>query len=283
MTYSPAGGAPERTFCQDCQEPVRLSCSCPLGRAARAEWAQVGQDRSQVAADQTTARTNPIIAEAAHRLGGTPGKIAHAVVPRSSVEMSFLPEERRDAFVAHLDEIIAEAFDEEGDLMLEEPEMFEDRETIEPADPMAVTLTCIACRGHCCRNGADRMAFLTMEMMVYYRLRDPEITNEEIREDYLAYLPELTQTDSCVYHGDMGCTLPRQLRANLCNTWRCAGQKKMVEEVAAKGAARALAVALIDDHSAYPNAGDSVHLVATVGPGDRVAVIDDIPAPALKP
>jgi hypothetical protein len=249
----------------------------------RDRWVKSRQDKMRTSPNQTARRVTPILDAATHTLGGTPDTIAHAIVPRSIVEMSFLPEERREEFTEHLDEIIAEAFDEEGELMLEEPEMFENRDEIEPADPMAVTLTCIACRGHCCHNGADQQAFLTMEMIVYYRLRDPDVTPDEIREEYLAYLPELTQTDSCVYHGDMGCTLPRQLRADLCNTWRCSGQEKMVAEVVAKGAQKAVAVAIVDNHAAFPGAGANVHAVATVASGDRIAVIDDIPAPALEP
>jgi hypothetical protein len=38
---------------------------------------------------------------------------------------------------------------------------------------------------------------------------------------YLSYLPEKTFKESCVYHTETGCSLPRDMRSHVCNDYLC--------------------------------------------------------------
>jgi type VI secretion system protein VasG len=48
----------------------------------------------------------------------------------------------------------------------------------------------------------------------------------EIVYAYFAYLPEEAVIDGCVYQTILGCTLPRWMRAEICNVYRCKGLKQ---------------------------------------------------------
>lgn len=91
---------------------------------------------------------------------------------------------------------------------------------------------CGLCRGMCCRQGADH-AFLNIVQIRRFLAEHPELTEEETVEAYIAFIPELSIEDSCIYHGERGCTLPREMRSDMCNRWLCAGLKEIRETVKA--------------------------------------------------
>jgi hypothetical protein len=94
----------------------------------------------------------------------------------------------------------------------------------EPAGLPAVVAraACSLCRGWCCRNGGDE-AFLDERALARLRLSNPEITDQAIMRIYLARVPEAVYQDSCIFHGERGCTLDRSMRADICNTYLCGG------------------------------------------------------------
>lgn len=157
-----------------------------------------------------------------------PETLIRARLPANENSLVPLPEERRAAFADN----IAFALDR----ALEDP----DRPIpVTPETPAAhagmVRGGCTACRGSCCRYGGDR-AFLYPD---HFRLllRDrPGLSREQILSEYLSRLPERAYLDSCVYHTETGCALPRELRANLCNTFLCGGLEEMIAAQPAEGA-----------------------------------------------
>jgi hypothetical protein len=89
---------------------------------------------------------------------------------------------------------------------------------------------CTACRGYCCRGGGDR-AFLTVDFFAWQMLCDPTLTKESLRSLYANRLPEFSVEDSCVFHGETGCLLPRSERSNLCNEFHCIELADSMNEV----------------------------------------------------
>ena len=54
-----------------------------------------------------------------------------------------------------------------------------------------------------------------------YRQRNPGATPEGVIEDYLSYLPAASTRDACVYQTARGCSLPREMRQDICNAYYC--------------------------------------------------------------
>jgi hypothetical protein len=140
----------------------------------------------------------------------------HAIVPLSA--------ERRAVFAANT----AFALDR----ALEEP----DRPfPVTPDTPEAhagiIRAGCAACRGACCTKGGDT-AYLYPD---HFRRLLPKWkgrTRDGILADYLSRLPGRVYEESCVYHTETGCALPRELRSNLCNTFLCGGLEDMIAAAA---------------------------------------------------
>jgi hypothetical protein len=76
---------------------------------------------------------------------------------------------------------------------------------------------CSLCKGWCCRNGDDD-AFLDDRTLARVRLAKPDMTERAVLRLYLDRVPLVAYRDSCIYHGKMGCTLERSMRANVCNS-----------------------------------------------------------------
>ncbi len=97
-----------------------------------------------------------------------------------------------------------------------------------PSDPAPVRrwlgAICAACRGDCCVAGRDR-AFLdgaTLRRQMTFH-REGERAAAEVVEAYLRRVPARSVEGSCLFHGEEGCSLPREERASICNTYECAG------------------------------------------------------------
>jgi len=76
-----------------------------------------------------------------------------------------------------------------------------------------------------------------------YFAEHPGARPRDILALYLSYLPNRNVVESCVYHTRRGCTLPRDIRADICNTWYCGGLWKFRENMAEAKASRGFAVA----------------------------------------
>jgi hypothetical protein len=91
---------------------------------------------------------------------------------------------------------------------------------------------CSLCRGFCCRNGDDN-AFLDYRTVARLWLADPTRGDAEIVKLYLDRVPALSYRDSCIFHGQRGCTLDRSMRADVCNTYFCGGLTSYIKNAEA--------------------------------------------------
>jgi hypothetical protein len=215
-------------FCSRPAEPDRDTCSgenCRKMHAGREET-KVRDVRRREEIDRNTREAEQALRET--HGPAVPEAVIRARLPANERTIVPLPEERRAAFASNLAFSIDKA--------MEDP----DRPIpVTPETPAAhagmIRGGCTACRGSCCRFGGDR-AFLYPDHFRLLLRERPRMTREEIQAEYLSRLPERAVHDSCVYHTETGCALPRELRANLCNTFLCGGLEDMIAAQPKEGA-----------------------------------------------
>jgi hypothetical protein len=144
---------------------------------------------------------------------GLPERVVLAPLPANERGVFPLPKERRAAFATNVASSIDHALDDP------------DRPAPESAEAPAeqaplIQAACAACRGSCCTSGGDH-AFLYPDHFRRYFRKHPGRSRDELLAEYLSRLPSATFQDSCVYHREDGCALPRELRSNLCNSFLC--------------------------------------------------------------
>ncbi len=104
------------------------------------------------------------------------------------------------------------------------PDRLVQRRTVEPAGFKAAVVaeSCGHCRGSCCMAGGTH-AFLDERTMARVHAEQPDLTVRQVMRAYIGSVAPLAYRDSCLFHGPSGCTLPRPLRAELCNSYYCNG------------------------------------------------------------
>lgn len=100
---------------------------------------------------------------------------------------------------------------------------------IQPATPEPAGFTaevvragCATCQGFCCRGGGEH-AYIDERTMARVRGDRPELDARGVIRLYVEALARQAYRGSCLFHGPAGCTLPRSLRAELCNSYYCNG------------------------------------------------------------
>src|SRR3954447_18700631 len=79
---------------------------------------------------------------------------------------------------------------------------------------------CAQCEGFCCKGGGEQ-AYIDERTMARVRRDHPDLDARAIIRCYVEAVAALAYRDSCLFHGRHGCTLPRSLRAELCNSYYC--------------------------------------------------------------
>lgn len=161
----------------------------------------------------------PTVATAQAEIGDAPTTVLTTPMQRRPV-LPTSPRMRK-AFEAYLDDLILRAFAEEPGPPGHRSHDAEHGERIEAA--------CMLCHGHCCLNGGPSNAFLTVEDVNRFRRENPGATPDDVRTAYYALMPEKTVLLSCVFHGPVGCTMPRTMRSDLCNSALCSSQRHLIE------------------------------------------------------
>lgn len=262
-------GRPECLTRREVAEPGLVR----LRQAREAEWLAV-----------TQARTDPLIAAGKARLSGTKvDRIASGLVPFVDRRLTALPDARRTAFEVHLRDMIRSSFGSEPDIGSKtgaDPEHRPPLESDDPDSPVQAA-ACMACRGDCCLAGAHRHAFISEGVIQAYRVSHPDATPEEVEAYYLDHLPKQHVTDSCVYHGETGCALPRERRSTICNSFLCWFRKEFDKACAESSAQGAVIVAVARGHVRDASEGAPLARVVTVSADGAATAQDDLTLPAL--
>lgn len=182
--------------------------------------------------------------------GVAPDACRIAVTPFNEGTLSVLPVERRTGLEAHLRQVAEEGF------AIEDPESLswpaQRRSAVLP-EPEVADAACATCQGGCCRPGGPSWGFIGKEEVCRYRIANPEATAEGFQQFYLGHLPEQSVTDSCVFQSNVGCTLSREDRSTLCNTFLCRGVKTMLAERSRDGEKPTVMIA--EEHGTAYNLG----------------------------
>ena len=237
------------------------------------------------------ARTARLLAQAegiaAERAGGSPAAPAAALpvalVPANVRSLVPLPDDARARFRAHLDTVIAEAFalplrDNTAAMTAQAASERADAGEVPGRDgglpAHLVQGSCATCRGECCTAGGTR-AFLKADSLQRVRaqratLGDADATPATIAALYLDALPPVHYDGSCVFHARAGCTLRRELRANLCNRYHCGELTQLARTLQATGAAAAYVGAATGERLARMAliGRDRLDVIAVDGGGD---------------
>ncbi len=238
-------GEPVHFFSRD-SEPVCLRAECKLVLSRKKHMSQFAYKQYFSLQSAQIKRTTEFLALREKRLeekrkaekkeniscwmkainldeGYDPKFYPYVVIPTNSKKISSLPKQRKNLFREHLSGLITETMSElaVNNENTEENQIEEDFLNESEGNAFFFEVkACSLCRGGCCGLGEEH-AFLKKETVLRYVSMFPDHKPEQIPDAYLAYLPEKSFEDSCVNHIETGCTLPRDMRSNVCNGYLC--------------------------------------------------------------
>jgi len=210
--------------------------------------------------------------EAARALGESqPESYRALVVPHRPGSIDMLPEKRRAAHLEFLNELVMKVTQSEvyGQKTCSEL----GNSSTSPQVALAAAV-CAVCAGACCHRAGDH-AFLDRAAIDRFMAVNPKMAFSNIPSTYAAHLPVRSFAGSCVYHTFVGCVLPRFLRADICNAYRCSGLKQAEGWACNDGTERVYVVVREDNHikrGAFVQPGEIRHYPAT----------DDLPGSERK-
>ena len=70
---------------------------------------------------------------------------------------------------------------------------------------------CGTCKGHCCLTAGNH-AYIDRATIVRFRRQNPQVTAEELLNEYLSYLGAESVEGGCINQMEKGCVLPRERR-----------------------------------------------------------------------
>lgn len=147
------------------------------------------------------------------------------IVPANEREIKDLSQERIDEFRDHLIQCI-----EEAQKLLENKHYAckinpSETDSLVNVDTQLegeiLIQACSTCKGYCCLGGGNTFGYQDADNMAHYMLSSGVYDTDTIIKQYLAYLSEQSYENSCVYHTEAGCNLPRTMRAEICNKHLC--------------------------------------------------------------
>ena len=213
MTQYNAAAIERRTDCAVCGQPLSFhqQWAGDICDDWRCRWTKL--DSEMVAHRQ----------EAARALGIKQPEVYRAsVVPHRLGTIDVLPVKRRAAHLEFLNVLVLKVT--QGEVCGQKPHSGSGDPDIGPSAALAAAV-CAVCAGACCHRAGDH-AFLDTAAIERFMAVNPKMAPANIASTYAAYLPVRSFAGSCVYHRLDGCALPKTLRADICNAYRCSGLKQ---------------------------------------------------------
>jgi len=106
---------------------------------------------------------------------------------------------------------------------------------------------CAQCRGRCCTQGGPTHAFITLPQLLRWQQREAGRTLQDAVDWYMAMIAARHTRRACVYQGPQGCVLPREDRADICNSYACDSLMQLQEQLREEPQAAFVAVTLDGD------------------------------------
>lgn len=188
-------------------------------QTAEQAQAEAGQQERRDREQRENATCQAALAPQLHdRLDGVPAPaLLHLVLPSGPRRQQPLSKRRRERYRRHLQAVLAGLAAAVGDQASAAPDLA----PAPPVDgpPWAGSL-CGVCRGGCCTQGGDT-AYLGGKTLLRFMQQHPQLGADAVLAQYLARLPAVTMAGSCIHHTAQGCSLPRDMRSDTCNDFRC--------------------------------------------------------------
>lgn len=179
------------------------------------------------------------------------------LLPTGPARASRVTPQRRARYRAHLMEMIAAA------------------KSLDSAPPATATAgaagtstmpgrLCALCGGGCCTRGGEK-AYLSAETMRRFMDARPDLPDEKVAQAYLERVTDKAQTGSCINHTAQGCSLPKEMRSDICNRFSCESLAKL--QAAQRGPEQVRVVVVVrrkQDHwrRAEPGVDNAVNALA---------------------
>ena len=145
-----------------------------------------------------------------------------AILPANTMGQRPLPKSRKEEMMQHLNSIADELATVDVQTL---DRSIENRssECIELSEGERDLLgkACATCRGYCCVTVGKKNAFLDVKILRRYWRENPNLTIHELVNLYASYIAPESVENSCLFHGERGCRLPRDMRAYICNEYLC--------------------------------------------------------------
>ena len=170
------------------------------------------------------AALEPLAVKSCPRYARDRDRIPTVLLDSSTTVLTNLPKWRISRYQYHLYKVIGEAFSntatlDEGESSGEGIPGVSSDSAASPRDSLLRQL-CTVCAGRCCHSGGEK-AYLTATTIARVRGQNPGIRPREVFARYMAALGNKTVAGSCINHSTDGCSLSREMRADICNEYYC--------------------------------------------------------------
>jgi hypothetical protein len=189
------------------------------------------------------------------------------LLPRNTNNLAPLSDFRKQSLRQHLERIVAEARESPDSALAAATETTATTNGVSASQAAlpALGVACGLCGGHCCSTGGDS-AWLepgTIRRLQWHR---PPVAENRIIEHYLSFVPATSYENSCVYHAEQGCCLPRAIRSNVCNQYLCKGLSEIVQGLE-NGEGSCIAASVVGVSPADIALIDALGILDTLNPG----------------
>lgn len=155
--------------------------------------------------------------------------IAFLTIPSANPSTKITSNERKKVYISYLKKIIRDACSSDESNPVEEAEQNKAyKNSIElervfevlPGLQDVSDQLCIMCKGGCCASGENH-AYLSAVSIRRYLNANPDVTAVELFKMYLSHVNIESTMDACINQASTGCSLPRDLRSDICNAFYC--------------------------------------------------------------
>lgn len=158
----------------------------------------------------------------AHQIHDPPEGTVLTVIPKLERDLEPLAQERSGLLREHLIDAVHRS---------QSLNQIQALNTVGISHAAALTrAACSACQGYCCRHGANH-GYLDPQSVRRLWGDHSHLSEAELIETIISFLPENTVSGSCIFHGETGCGLPEQWRSDTCVKHFCWGLRHAIEEV----------------------------------------------------